>query len=79
MRGLTFSGTFVKTASNTNDSGISSRNNAELANFYMQYHFRRVNFNSGFSRVLQGFSLAQTRQQTANSYYFGISRWFSFF
>lgn len=79
LRGLTFTGTFVRTVSNTNDSGINSRNNADLANFYMQYRFRRVNFNSGFTRVLQGFSLAQTRQQTVNSYYFGISRWFNFF
>jgi hypothetical protein len=79
LRGLTFTGTFVRTVSSTNDSGINSRNNADLANFYMQYRFRRVNFNSGFTRVLQGFSLAQTRQQTVNSYYFGISRWFNFF
>jgi hypothetical protein len=79
LKGLTFTGTFVRTRSDTNDGGVSSRNNADLANFYMQYRFRKVNFNSGYSRVLQGFSLAQTRQQTVNSYYFGISRWFNFF
>jgi hypothetical protein len=79
LKGLTFTGTFVKTASSTNEAGVNSRNNADLANFYMQYRFRKVNFNSGFSRVLQGFSLAGTREQAVNSYYFGISRWFNFF
>jgi|SRR5260370_1381031 len=79
LKGLTFTGTFVRTVSNTNDAGVSSRNNADLANFYIQYRFRKVNFNSGFTRILQGFSLAETRQQTVNSYYFGISRWFNFF
>jgi hypothetical protein len=79
IRGLTFSGTFVRTRSNTSDSRVNSRMNADLANFFMQYRFRKLNFNSGYTRVLQGFSLTQTSQQTLNSYYFGISRWFNFF
>jgi hypothetical protein len=79
LRGLTFTGTFVKTRSNTNDAGVSSRNSASMANFYMQHRFRQLNFDVGFTRVLQGFSLVSTSQQTVNSYYFGVSRWFTFF
>jgi hypothetical protein len=79
LRGLTFTGTFVKTTSNTNDAGVSSRNNANLANFYMQHRFRKLNLNAGYTRVSQGFSLVSTSQQTVNSYYFGVSRWFTFF
>ena len=79
VRGLSFTATFVKTKSNANDGTLNSRNNAELGNFYTQYRFRKVNFNAGYTRILQGFSLAQVREQTVNSYYFGISRWFNFF
>jgi hypothetical protein len=79
FRGLTFNGTFVRTASNTSNSGVNARDNADLANFYMQYRFRKLNFNSGYTRVLQGFSLSQTREQAVSSYYLGISRWFNFF
>jgi hypothetical protein len=79
LRGLSFNGAFVKTVSRTSNAGVNSRNNADLANFYMQYRFRKLNFNSGYTRVVQGFSLDQSREQTVNSYYFGISRWFNFF
>lgn len=79
VRGLSFTATFVKTKSNANDGTVNSRNDAELGNFYTQYRFRKVNFNAGYTRILQGFSLAQVREQTVNSYYFGISRWFNFF
>lgn len=79
MRGLSFTATFVKTKSNANDGTVNSRNDAELGNFYSQYRFRKVNFNAGYTRILQGFSLAQVREQAVNSYYFGISRWFNFF
>jgi hypothetical protein len=79
LPGLTFTGTFVKTTSNTKDVGVSSRNNANLANFYMQHRFRKLNLNAGYTRVSQGFSLVSTSQQTVNSYYFGVSRWFTFF
>ena len=79
IRGLTFTGTFVKTASSTSDASANSTNNAQLANFYMNYRLRKINLHAGYTRVFQGFSLAGTREQTVNSYYFGISRWFNFF
>lgn len=79
VRGLSFTGSFVKTVFNTTDSSLSSRDNAELANFYMQHQFRKVNFHAGYTHVLQGFSVAANREVTVNSYYFGISRWFNFF
>ena len=79
IRGLTFSGNFAKTRSNTENGSLFSNNDLEEANVYMQYKFRKVFFTAGYSRLLQGFSASTAAPALVSTYYFGISRWFNFF
>jgi hypothetical protein len=79
IRGLTFSGTFVKSKSNTENSSVASNNDTEEANVYLQYKVRKIFFTAGYSRLVQGFSASATAPAMVSTYYFGISRWFNFF
>jgi hypothetical protein len=36
-------------------------------------------FTSGFARLEQGFSVSGLPPESISTYYFGVSRWFSFF
>jgi hypothetical protein len=45
----------------------------------VQYHFRKMSFIGGYSRLLQGFSSAGTPPAVVSSYYMGVSRWFNIF
>ena len=45
----------------------------------MTYHFRKLDFSAGYSRLVQGFSLSGTPPTMVGSFYVGISRWFNFF
>ncbi len=47
--------------------------------FLMTYNVRKLNFNAGYSRLVQGFSLSGTPPATVGSFYVGVSRWFNFF
>ena len=79
IRGLTFSGTFVKSKSNTVNSSVASNNDTEEAYIYLQYKIRKIFFTAGYSRLVQGFSASATAPAMVSTYYFGISRWFNFF
>jgi hypothetical protein len=79
IRGLTFSGTFVKSKSNTENSSVVSNNDTEEAYVYLQYKVRKIFFTAGYSRLVQGFSASATAPAMVSTYYFGISRWFNFF
>jgi len=79
VRGLTINGTYLHSQSNTANGSLSSRNTTEQAYAYLTYRFRKVYFNAGYSRLLQGFSAADTIPTSVNAYYFGVSRWFKAF
>ena len=79
VRRLTFSGSYTRYKSSTSAPSQYSNNTGELATFYMQYAFRRLYFNAGYTRIFQGFSGTGVPPASANSYYAGISRWFNFF
>jgi hypothetical protein len=79
IRGLTFSGNYVKSRSNTDNSSIASSNETDEANLYLQYKFRKIFFTAGYSRLVQGFSSSPTAPAMVSTYYFGLSRWFNFF
>ena len=78
-RALTLSATFAKALSGTQSTSTISNNNNENVNFLMTYNFRKLSFISGYSRLVQGFSLSGTPSAMLGSYYVGISRWFNFF
>jgi hypothetical protein len=79
IRGLTFSGSCVKTRSNTQNGSVSSSNDTEEANVYVQYRFRKMYLTSGYSRLVQGFSTSTLAPALVSTYYVGVSRWFNFF
>lgn len=79
IRGLTFSGNFVDSRSNTLNSSVTSNNHTQEANLYVQYKVRKIFFTAGYSRLLQGFTATSTTPALVNTYYFGLSRWFNFF
>jgi hypothetical protein len=79
VRRLVFTGSYSRSLSNTLNNSIFSRNNTEIYYSQMQYNVRRIGIIAGYSRFTQGISALGVRPGTANSYYFGISRWFSFF
>jgi hypothetical protein len=47
--------------------------------FLLMYQLRKLNFQAGYSRVVQGFTVAGTPPTMIGSLYVGISRWFNFF
>ena len=78
-RGLTVNGTYVDSRSNTLNGTLASNNRTEQAYAYMSYQFRKVYFNAGYSRLLQGFTGTGLPESLVSTYYFGVSRWFKVF
>jgi hypothetical protein len=48
-------------------------------NVQLSYMFRQLQFVSGYSRLMQGFSLAGMPPTTIGSFFVGVTRAFSFF
>ena len=78
-RGLSITATYVNSKSNTATDSSSSTNETQQAYAYMSYRFRKVYFNAGYSRLLQGFSASGVPPTLVSTYYFGVSRWFHVF
>jgi hypothetical protein len=78
-RGLTITGTYLHSRSNTAGDVILSNNSTEQAYAYLTYRFRKVYFNAGYSRLLQGFSASGLIPTKLTAYYAGVSRWFKVF
>jgi hypothetical protein len=79
IRGLTLSASFAKSLSTTNSNSALSTNNNQYIYALMIYHFRKLDFQAGFSNLVQGFSATGTPPARDNSFYVGIARWFNFF
>jgi hypothetical protein len=79
VRGLTLTASYAKALSGTQSNSTSSNNNNENMYFMMVYQFRKMFFQTGYSRLVQGFSLVGTPPALQGSFYVGISRWFNFF
>jgi hypothetical protein len=77
--GLTMSGTFAKALSTTQASLQNSLNNNQSVSFLITYNVRKLSFITGYTRLLQGFSLSGTPPTMVGSLFVGISRWFNFF
>jgi hypothetical protein len=78
-RALTLSASYAKAISDTRSVVTSSKNNNENLNCVLTYNFRKLAFNTGYSRLVQGFSLSGTSPTMVASFYVGFSRWFNFF
>lgn len=79
IRGLTVNGNWLRSVYSTENGLNPSSNKTEQLNSYLLYKFRKLYFNAGYSRLLQGFSASGLPPTDVSSYYFGISRWFKFF
>ncbi|MDR3677208.1 MAG: hypothetical protein P4N24_17090 [Acidobacteriota bacterium] len=79
VRGLTMSASYSKALSGTQSASLSSNNNNENINVLMTYNFRKLNFITGYSRLVQGFSVSGAPPAMVGSFFVGVSRWFNFF
>jgi len=60
-------------------SGVTSFNNNTQFNSLIMYRVRKLDFESGYARLEQGFSGSGTAPAVISSFYIGLSRWFNFF
>jgi hypothetical protein len=79
IRGLTLSALYAKALSGTQSNSTNSKNNNENLNILMTYNVRKLNFVTGYARLVQGFSLSGTPPAMVGSFFVGISRSFNFF
>ena len=79
IRGMQITSSYSKARSDTLSSLLTSNNRTDQFNTRIQYQFRKMYFNAGYSRLVQGFSASPLPPSMLGSYYVGISRWFDFF
>jgi hypothetical protein len=79
IRKLTISGSYARAFSDTLSSVLASNNRTEMVVTTVDYQFRQMHFQAGYTKLVQGFSLAGGPPTMLGSYYVGISRWFNFF
>ena len=79
LHGLIVTASWASSRSNTSTDGAASSNTNYQINTFMQYNVRKLNLNSGYSRLSQQFGGPGATPQTLSTFYFGVSRWFSFF
>ena len=78
VRHMTASASWVKSKSNLSNLGVMSWNNYQSQNAYLQYQFRQMGINGGYTRLVQGFSASGTAPASVSSFYIGVYRWFNF-
>ena len=78
-RHLNMSFTYVKSKNNFDNIGVFSFNNYEAENAYIQYQFRQLGMNGGYTHLVQGFSGSGLPPASISSFYIGVYRWFNFF
>jgi len=79
VKNLILSASYAKSISNTTNAGVASNNEYDQYNSLIQYQVRKLSFNSGYSRLQQGFSGSGSPPEIVSSFYIGVSRWFNFF
>jgi hypothetical protein len=78
-KGLSVSGSYAKSNSNTSSGGIASLNDNTEFNALLIYQVRKLYLNGGFARLEQGFSGSGSAPEVLSSFYIGVSRWFKLF
>ena len=79
IRGLTLSASYSQAASNTQNDSANSNNNTSQLSATLIYLVRKTYFQAGYTRLVQGFSASNLPPSMLGSFYFGLTRWFSFF
>jgi hypothetical protein len=78
-RHLNASFTYVNSKNSFDNIGIISFNNYQAENAYIQYQFRQLGINGGYTHLVQGFSASALPPASVSSFYIGVYRWFNFF
>jgi hypothetical protein len=79
LKGLSVSGSYAKSNSNTTGSGVQSLNDNIEYNALLIYKVRKLYLNTGFSHLEQSFSGSNSPPSELSSFYIGVTRWFNFF
>jgi hypothetical protein len=79
VKNLILTAAYAKSDSNVFSQGLSSSNSNNEFTALIQYQTRKLSWNSGYARLVQGFSGSGVPAQMIGSYYFGVSRWFNIF
>ncbi|MDR3765305.1 MAG: hypothetical protein P4M01_14550 [Acidobacteriota bacterium] len=79
LPGLVASLTFSRALSSTSTSSSISNNSNMQVTAYVQYQFRRMYLNGGYTRLYQATTATSAQPSTTSSFYIGVSRWFNFF
>ncbi len=78
IRRLTVSFSYADSIGNTATPPVGFTYNTKSIYSLVQYRFRQMGFNGGYSRFIQGFGPSGTPLDTT-AFYVGVSRWFNFF
>ena len=79
VKKLILTASYAKSVSDTTSNALQSSNQNDEFSTLIQYQVRKLNFNSGYARLEQGFSASGTQPEVVSSFYIGVSRWFNFF
>ncbi|HVO61807.1 MAG TPA: hypothetical protein VMT53_12790 [Terriglobales bacterium] len=79
VRRMILSASYNRGISSTFGSSFPSHNNTEVFNTQLQYHLRRIGFQAGYTKFIQGISVTGLPAANTNSFFVGLSRWFDFF
>ena len=79
VKKLTISASYANSNSNTSSSAVTSSNQNDQYNVFIQYQVRKLSCTSGFARLQQGFSGSGTPPEQVSSFFIGVSRWFKAF
>jgi len=79
FHGMSITASYSKAWSSTASTATYTNNYNKTLNLFVQYNVRKINLTAGYLKLDQGFSASGQLPTMLGSYYFGLSRWFSFF
>jgi hypothetical protein len=79
VRGLSLSASYSQAQSSTENGSAGSNNNTAQLTARIIYLVRKIYFQAGYTKLVQGFSATGTPPSMLGSLYVGLTRWFTFF
>jgi hypothetical protein len=79
IRNLSIGASFSKAHSRTSTGSVGSWNNTEQVNTILNYRVRKLMFQAGYGRIIQGFSASPLPPGNVSSFFVGFTRSFNFF
>ncbi len=70
---------YVNARNNITNQGVTSWNHLEEKNVYLNYQFRQIGIQGGYTQFTQGFSASGLPPASVSSFSIGVYRWFNFF